>query len=73
MEAHDLDRLKKYAPLDAELKTLWEEHLLYEKRLEKLEAKPYRTPGEDQEMKTLKKQKLDGKTRMHILLDKHEK
>jgi uncharacterized protein YdcH (DUF465 family) len=73
MEARDLERLEKYAPLDPELKTLWEEHVLYEKQLDKLESKPYRTPAEEQEMKTVKKQKLDGKTRMHVLLDKYEK
>lgn len=73
MEEHDLKRLEKYAPADPELKTLWEEHTLYEKQIEKLEAKPFRTPAEEQELKALKKQKLDGKTRLHILLDKHEK
>lgn len=63
MEEHDLKRLEKYAPTDPELKALWEEHMLYEKQIEKLESKPYLTPAEDQELKALKKQKLDGKTR----------
>lgn len=73
MEEHDLKRLEKYAANDPELKTLWEEHMLYEKQIEKLKAKPYRTPAEEQELKALKKQKLEGKTRLHVLLDNYEK
>lgn len=45
--------------------------MLYEKQLEKLEAKPFKTPAEEQEAKALKKQKLDGKTRLHVMLDKY--
>ena len=37
MEEHDLKRLEKYAPTDPELKALWEEHMLYEKQIEKLD------------------------------------
>ena len=44
-----------------------------EKQIEKLESKPYLTPAEDQELKALKKQKLDGKTRLHVMLDRYEK
>ena len=73
MEEHDLKRLEKYAPTDPELKALWEEHMLYEKQIEKLESKPYLTPAEDQELKALKKQKLAGKTRLHVMLDRYEK
>ena len=73
MEEHDLKRLEKYAPTDPELKALWEEHMLYEKQIEKLESKPYLTPAEDQELTALKKQKLDGKTRLHVMLDRYEK
>ena len=54
MEAQDLELLEKYASADPELKTLWEEHMLYEKQLEKLEAKPFKTPAEEQEVKALK-------------------
>ena len=42
-----------------------------EKQLEKLESKPFKTPAEEQEVKALKKQKLDGKTRLHVMLDKY--
>lgn len=73
MEEHDLIRLEKYAPNNPELKTLWEEHVLYEKQVEKLESKPFLTPSEEFEMKSLKKLKLDGKTRLHEMLGKYEK
>ncbi len=73
MEEHDLKRLEKYSSQDPELKTLWDEHVLFEKQVEKLESKPFRTPSEENELKALKKQKLDNKTRMHILLDQYEK
>ena len=71
MEAQELELLEKYASTDPELKSLWEEHMLYEKQLEKLEAKPFKTPAEEQEAKALKKQKLDGKTPLHVMLDKY--
>lgn len=68
MDQHELDLLEKYAPQDPELKSLWDDHLLYEKQLEKLENKNFLTPSEQQMLKQLKKQKLDGKTKlMHIL------
>ncbi len=69
MEQHELLLLKKYAAVNPELKDLWEEHILYEKQIEKLESKAYRTPMEEQTLKHLKKQKLEGKTRLHAILD----
>ena len=71
MEAHEVELLEKYAQNDPELKALWDDHLLYEKQIEKLESKPYRTPAETQTLKHLKKQKLDGKTRFMDILDKY--
>lgn len=71
MDQRERELLEKYAPQDEELRTLQGEHALYEKQLEKLEAKPYRTPAEDVQMKQLKKQKLDGKTKMVAILEKY--
>lgn len=70
MDQHELDLLEKYMPTDPELKSLWEDHLLYEKKIEKLESRSYRTPAEQQELKQLKKQKLDGKTKLTHILDR---
>lgn len=69
MEQRDLLLLEKYAPSNPELQDLWDDHILYEKQIEKLETRIYRTPMEEQTLKQLKKQKLEGKTRLHDLLD----
>jgi uncharacterized protein YdcH (DUF465 family) len=71
MEPHEVELLEKYAQNDPELKALWDDHLLYEKQIEKLENKPYRTPTEAQTLKQLKKQKLEGKTKFMAILDKY--
>ena len=69
MEQRELLLLEKYAAVNPELKELWEDHIPYENQVEKLEAKAYRTPTEEQTLKQLKKQKLEGKTRLHAILD----
>ena len=71
MDQRERDLLEKYAPKDEELRALQGEHALYEKQLEKLESKPYRTPAEDMQVKQLKKQKLEGKTKMVAILEKY--
>ena len=73
MDARELEIINKYAESDEELKNLWNEHQLYEKQLEKLESKSYRTPAEDIQVKELKKQKLDGKTKLVAMLDRYKK
>ena len=54
MDQHELDLLEKYAPKDSELKSLWEDHVLYEKQVEKLESTSFLTPTEQQTLKQLK-------------------
>ncbi len=71
MEQKELEMIEKLSPTHADIRTLWEEHMLYEKQLEKLESKPYRSPAEEQERRLLKKQKLDGKTKLVELLHKY--
>ena len=71
MEQRDLELLEEYSAQDAELKTLWEEHLLYEKQLEKLEKKPYLQPNEQKLVKEIKKKKLTGKTKIQGILDRY--
>ena len=68
MEKRELELLEKLAPTHPDLKTLWDEHILYEKQLEKLENKSYLTPVEEQQARQIKKQKLDGKTKLVALL-----
>ena len=66
-------QVEKYSVQDPELKVLWDEHVLFKKQITKLEGKAYRTPAEEQELRVLKKQKLEGKTRLYEKLDKFEK
>ncbi|WP_319466657.1 DUF465 domain-containing protein [uncultured Pseudodesulfovibrio sp.] len=71
MEAQDLELIEKYGDEDGEVKALWDQHVVYEKMLNKLEAKTYLSPTELQEVKELKKKKLAGKTKLQGLLDKY--
>ncbi len=71
MDQRERALLEKYAPLDEELRTLQGEHALYEKQLEKLESKAYRTPAEEMQVRQLKKQKLEGKTKMVTILERY--
>lgn len=73
MDQHEIDLLEKYAPTDPELKALWDDHVLYEKQLEKLEGKHFLTPAEQQTLKQLKKQKLEGKTKLMNIIDELKK
>ena len=71
MEKREFELLEKLAPSHPDLKTLWDDHILYEKKLEKLEGKSFLTPAEEQQKRQLKKQKLDGKTRLVALLNEY--
>jgi len=72
MEQYELELLAKYGEKDEELKKLWDEHIMYEKQLEKLENKSFLTPEEESEIKRIKKQKLHGKTRINEILEKYK-
>jgi uncharacterized protein len=71
MESQDVDLLKRHTDQDEELNALWEEHQLYEQQLEKLEKKPYLTPGDLKAVKEIKKKKLNGKTKIQFILDRY--
>lgn len=73
MDQREKELLEKYKETNPELRTLWEEHVLYSSQVEKLEAKSFRTPTEEQTLKQLKKQKLEVKTNMMDILDKLKK
>ena len=73
MQPEEVQRLvDKYAAADPEVKALWEEHVLFKKQIEKLEGKVARTPAEEQEIKRIKKEKLEGKTKLYALLESLE-
>ncbi len=69
MDQQERDFIQEYAEKDPELKSLWEDHVLLSKQVEKLESKPFRSPAEEQSLKQLKKQKLDAKTRLADRID----
>ena len=69
MDQQDRDFNQENAEKDPELKSLWEDHILLSKQVEKLESKPFRSPAEEQSLKQLKKQKLDAKTRLADRID----
>ncbi len=69
MDQREKELLEKYAPTNPDLQDAWDDHLLYSKQVNKLEGKAYRTPTEEQTLKQLKKQKLEGKTRLIAMLD----
>ena len=68
MEKKELELLEKLAPIHPDIKSLWDDHILYNKQLEKLEGKKFLTPTEEQQVRQIKKQKLDGKTKLVALL-----
>jgi len=72
MDQTELQLLEKLAPEHPDLQTLWQEHILYEKQIEKIEGKSFRTPEENVHLRQLKKQKLEGKTKMVTLLDEYK-
>lgn len=71
MEKKELELLEKLAPTHPDLKSLWEDHILYEKQLEKLESKSFLTPVEEQQARQIKKMKLEGKTKLVALLQEY--
>lgn len=71
MNDQDRDLIERLIPEDPDLKDLWENHLLYSEQVKRLENMNVRTPQEEQTLKQLKKQKLDGKTKLMTLLDKY--
>ena len=70
MQPEEVQKLvDKYAAIDPEVKALWEEHVLFKKQIEKFEGKAVLSPAEEQEMKRIKKQKLEGKTKLYAKLE----
>jgi len=73
MDSRDLELIAKHGESDAELRALYDEHVAFDKLIEKLENKPYLNATEDLEVKELKKKKLAGKTRIQAILDNYRK
>ncbi len=73
MEERDLELIKKYKESDEALSQLYDEHIDFERQLERLNSKSYLTPNEEIERKTIQKKKLLGRDRIEIILNKYRK
>jgi len=73
MEQQDLELIAANLGHDEELKSLWEQHVGFEKILERYSGKAALTPGEELDVKECKKKKLAGKTRIQALLEKYKR
>ena len=71
MEKQDLELIAELSDKNPEVKILWEEHLLYEKQLDKLEKKAHLSPDEDRVVREVKKKKLAGKTKLLNILERY--
>jgi len=68
MDARDTAMILEHINDNRELKNLWDEHLGFEKALEKIDRKPYLSPDEKVERKRLQLAKLAGRTRIDAIL-----
>lgn len=66
---NEQELIEEKAKDNEEVKNLWQEHQLFGKKIEKLESKSFLTPDEEVELKSLKVQKLEGKTRLYALIE----
>jgi len=73
MEQQDLELIAAHMGHDEELKSLGEDHVGFEKILERYSGKTVLSPAEDLEVKEYKKKKLAGKTRIQALLEKYKR
>lgn len=73
MERRDLELIKKLSSQDVFLRQLYDEHVSFEKKLEKLDRKPFLNREEELERKRLQKLKLQGRDRIEEILTKHRK
>jgi len=68
VDAKDTQIIMDHLDNNGELKNLWDEHLEYERQLEKIDRKPFLSPEEKVERKRLQLAKLAGKTRIEAIL-----
>lgn len=73
MEQRDIELIKRYSIGNKVLESLYHEHQEFERQLEKYNNKPYLTPGEELERKTLQKKKLKGRDLIEGILREYRK
>lgn len=68
MDKSDIEIIKKHAVTDHTLRTLYDEHINLEQKLEKFNGKVFLTPVEELERKNLQKMKLHGRDQIENIL-----
>jgi hypothetical protein len=71
MEETDLQLIRKLIPKDQELKRLWDEHLVYEEKLEQFNKRRYLSTEEEIRRKEIQKLKLQGKDKIEEILRRY--
>lgn len=73
MERIDLELIERHVANDKVLEALYREHLEFEHKLDKMNNKPFLTPHEELERKTLQKRKLVGRDQIERILQTYRK
>ncbi len=73
MEPRDEELIAALLPHNPELKAAYEEHSRLNRAVDKLAAKPFLSPAEEIEKKTLQKRKLAEKTKIMRILDEYRR
>ncbi len=71
MEPRDIELIEKHTKDDPVLRTLYEEHKILDRKLQKLGKKPFLSPVEEREEQELKRMKLAGKDKIVRILEKY--
>lgn len=73
MEQRDIELIERHKGSDPKLSALFDEHVSFERMLEKFNNKPYLTPMEEVEKKNLQKRKLAGRDLIEAILRSYRK
>jgi len=73
MEKRDMELIQKHMIDNTSLAELYDEHLAFERELEKFNDKPYLTPNDEVERKNLQKKKLMGRDKIEGILSQYRK
>ncbi len=73
MEQRDIELINNHMESDNALKMLYDEHIDFERQLEKYNNKPYLTPMEEVERKRIQKKKLRGRDMIEDILRNYRK
>ncbi len=73
MEQRDLELIQQHMGDNDALKHLYEEHLDFERKLERYNNKPALTPAEEIERKNIQKMKLLGRDKIEMILNAYRR